>query len=71
MIIAAIIFVLFMIAVAAVTFFLLKRAVKMAIRAAIVLLILLIALVGGVSLWRFGADKVSDKPQPTTIKKTR
>ncbi|MGI8640257.1 MAG: hypothetical protein ACR2MG_09875 [Pyrinomonadaceae bacterium] len=71
MTIAAIIFALFMIAVAAVTFFVLKRAIKMAVRAAIVALILLIAVVGGVSLWWFGtADNTSDKPQPT-IKKSR
>ncbi|CAN5412041.1 hypothetical protein BH18ACI1_BH18ACI1_01140 [soil metagenome] len=70
MTITAIIFVVFMIAVAAITFFLLKRAIKMAIRAAIVALILLIAIVGGISLWMFGTDKTSDKP-PTTIKKSR
>ena len=70
MTIAAIIFVVFMIAVAAITFFLLKRAIKMAIRAAIVALILLIAIVRGISLWMFGTDKTSDKP-PTTIKKSR
>jgi hypothetical protein len=68
--IAAIIFVVFLIATAAITFFVLKRAVKMAIRAAIVALILLIAVVGGVSLWWFGADKTTGKP-PATIKKTR
>ena len=68
--IAAIGFVIFLIAVAAITFFVLKRAVKMAIRAAIVALILLIAIVGGISLWMFGSSKTSDKP-PTTIKKSR
>ena len=68
--IAAIVFVIFLIAVAAVTFFVLKRALKMAIRAAIVALILLIAAVGGVSLWWFGTNHSSDK-QPTTIKKSR
>ena len=68
--IAAIVFVIFLIAVAAISFFVLKRAVKMAMRAAIVALILLIAIVGGVSLWWFGTDKSSDKP-PTTIKKSR
>ena len=70
MTIAAIIFVIFLIAVAAITFFVLKRAFKMAIRAAIVALILLIALVGGVSLWWIGTSNNSDKP-PTTIKKSR
>jgi len=68
--IAAIGFVVFLIVVAAITFFVLKRALKMAIRAAIVALILLIAVVGGVSLWWFGADNGSDK-QPATIKKSR
>lgn len=69
--IAAIVFIIFLIAVAAVTFFVLKRAVKMAIRAAIVALILLIALVGGVSLWWFGSsDKASDKT-PVSNKKSR
>lgn len=68
--IAAIGFVIFLIVVAAITFFVLKRALKMAVRALIVALILLIAVVGGVSLWWFGTDKTSDKP-PTTIKKTR
>ena len=68
--IAAIIFALFTIAVAVVTFFVLKRALKMALRAAIVALILLIAVVGGTSLWWFGADSGSDK-QPATIKKSR
>ncbi len=70
MAIAAIIFVVFLAAVAAITFFVLKRALKMAFRAAIVALILLIALVGGVSLWMFGTDKTPEKP-PVTNKKTR
>lgn len=70
MTIAAIIFVVFLIAVAAITFFVLKRAFKMAIRAAIVALVLLIALVGGISLWWVGTSKTDDKP-PTTIKKSR
>ena len=70
MTIAAIIFVIFMLSVAAVTFFVLKRAIKMAVRAAIIALIVLIAIVGSASLWWFGIN--SDKPQqPATIKKTR
>ena len=68
--IAAIIFVIFTIAVAAITFFVLKRALKMAIRAAIVGLILLIAVVGGASLWWFGTSDNSGK-QPAVIKKSR
>lgn len=67
---AAIISVLFLIAVAAVTFVLLKRALKMAVRAAIVALILLIAAVGGASLWWFGANSNAEK-QPAVIKKSR
>lgn len=70
MTIAAIIFVVFLIAVAAITFFVLKRAVKMAIRAAIIALILLIAAVGSASLWWFGTDKTPVK-NPPAIKKTR
>lgn len=70
MTIAVIIFVIFMLAVAAVTFFVLKRAIKMAIRAAIVVLILLIAIVGSVSLWWFSADKTPAK-NPPAIKKPR
>ncbi len=68
--IAAIVFVVILIAVAAITFFVLKRALKMALRAAIVALILLIALVGGVSLWWFGANTTADK-SPANIKKSR
>lgn len=68
--IAAIVFAVFLIAVAAITFFVLKRALKMAVRAAIVALILLIAVVGGASLWWFGTNNRSDK-QPATIKKSR
>ncbi len=71
MTIAAIIFVVFMIAVAAITFFLLKRAIKMAIRAAIVALILLIAIVGGASLWWFGSTDKSPDKTPVTNKKSR
>lgn len=67
---AAIVFVTFLLAVAAITFFVLKKAMKMAIRAAIVALILLIAIVGGVSLWMFGTSGNSDN-RPAVIKKTR
>ncbi len=68
--IAAIVFVVFLIVVAAITFFVLKKAIKMAFRAAIVALILMIAVVGGISLWWFGANGISDKP-PANIKKSR
>jgi len=67
---AAISFVVILIAVATVTFFVLKKAIKMAVRAIIVALILLIALVGGVSLWMFGSDKATEKP-PANVKKSR
>ena len=66
--IAAIIFVIFLLAVAAITFFVMKKAVKMAIRAAIVALILLIAVVGGISLWMFGTDGNSDNRAVPTKK---
>ncbi len=69
--IAGVGFVIFLIAVAAITFFVLRKAVKMAIRAAIVALILLIAVVGGASFWWFGgADKASDN-RAVPVKKTR
>ena len=69
--IAALIFVIFLIAVAAITFFVLKRAVRMTIRATIVALVLRSAVVGSVSLWWFGSsDKTSDKT-PVTNKKSR
>lgn len=67
---AAIGFVVFLIAVAAIVFFVLKKAIKMAVRAVIVALILLIAVVGGVSLWMFGSDKAAEKP-PANVKKSR
>jgi hypothetical protein len=69
--IAAIIFVIFLFAVAAITFFVMKKAVKMAIRAAIVALILLIAVVGGVSLWMFGTDGNNSNTRPAANKKAR
>jgi hypothetical protein len=63
--------VIFLIVIAAVAFFVLKRVVKMAIRATIVALILLIAIVGGVSLWMFGgADKTSDN-RSAPVRKVR
>lgn len=49
--IAAVIFVLVMIAVAYIAFRILKRTVKMAFRAIIVLIILGIAIIGGLALW--------------------
>jgi hypothetical protein len=61
--IAAVVFVVFLIAVAAVTFFVLKKALKMALRAAIVGLILLIAIAGGISFWLF-SEKSSGARAP-------
>ncbi|MGI8787253.1 MAG: hypothetical protein ACR2HG_05770 [Pyrinomonadaceae bacterium] len=68
MVTAAIVFVIFLAATAAITFFVLRRAVKLAIRAAIVAMILAIAVVGGASLWWFGSTSAK---QPVTIKKSR
>jgi uncharacterized membrane protein len=68
MTIAAIVFVIFLLAVAAITFFVMKKAVKMAIRAAVVALILLIAVVGGISLWMFGIDGNSNNRAVPTKK---
>jgi flagellar basal body-associated protein FliL len=71
MTITAIVFVIFLFAVATITFFVMKKAVKMAIRAAIVALILLIAVVGGISLWMFGTDGNNSDNRPATNKKSR
>ena len=71
MTVAAIIFTVFLFAVAAITFFVLKRAMKMAIRAAIVALILLIAVVGGISLWMFGTNGNASDNRPAANKKVR
>lgn len=68
MTIAAIIFTIFLLAVAAITFFVMKKAIKMAVRAAIVALILLIAIVGGVSFWMFSADNAADNRAVPTKK---
>ncbi len=71
MTVAAIIFTIFLLAVAAITFFVLKKAMKMAIRAAIIALILLIAVVGGISLWMFGIDGNNSDNRPAANKKAR
>ncbi|HXH70645.1 MAG TPA: hypothetical protein VNI60_09985 [Pyrinomonadaceae bacterium] len=71
MTITAIIFVIFLLAVAAITFFVMKKAVKIAIRAVIVALILLIAIVGGISLWMFGTDGNNSDSRPAANKKAR
>ncbi len=66
--IAAIVFIIFIIAVAAITFFVLKKAIKMAVRTAIVFLILLIGIVGAASLWYFGSDSGANKTTAPTKK---
>lgn len=71
MTIAAIIFAIFLLAVAAITFLVLKKAFKMAIRALIVALILLIGIVGGISLWMFGTDGIGSGNRPAVNKKAR
>ena len=53
--IAAILFFLVMLAIAYIAFRVLKKTIQMAIRALIVLLILVIAMVGGVALWNLDA----------------
>ncbi len=67
--IAAVVFIVFIIAIAVVTFFVLKKAIKMAIRAAIVFLILIIGIVGAASLWYYNSD--SNKTPAATNKKSR
>ena len=66
--IAAIIFIIFLLAVAGVTFFILKRTIKMAIRAIVVLLILLVAIAGSFALWHFGFDSTPFKKSVKTKK---
>ncbi|MCB1023996.1 MAG: hypothetical protein KDB79_06395 [Acidobacteria bacterium] len=66
--IAAVIFVLIMLAVAYIAFRILKKTVKMAMRALIVLLILVVAAAGGIALWNMN----SGAPVKTTrTKKSR
>ena len=68
--IAAAVFVIFLIAVAAITFFVLKKALKMAIRAAIVALILLIAIAGGISFWLFSEKGSNTRPAANSSTKS-
>ncbi len=62
-----IIFFLIFAAIAFVTFKLLKRTVKMAIRIVIVAIILLVAIIGGLALLPFGT---SPRPERAPIKTT-
>ncbi|MGI8669013.1 MAG: hypothetical protein ACR2J3_04095 [Aridibacter sp.] len=68
--IAAIIFFVIMLAVAFIAFRILKKTLKMAIRAIVVLLILIIALVGGVALWNMDGKDIIRKT-PIKTKKSR
>jgi hypothetical protein len=61
--IAAVVFFLIFAAVAYISFRLLKRTVKMAVRLAIVGVILAVALAGSIALWYTGA--VRSTPTPT------
>ena len=55
-----------MLAVAYVVFRLLKRTVKMAFRAIVVLVILAVALVGGAALWNLDSLGFAGKSTPST-----
>ncbi len=68
--IAGVSFTVVLIVVAAITFFVLKKAFKMAIRAVIVALILLIAIVGGVSLWMFSEKTPAARPAANSTKRS-
>ena len=63
--VAGIAFFLVLAALAAVAFFFIKRTVKMAIRMAIVGVILLIAIVGGISFWMFSSSDSAPTKRPT------
>ena len=63
---AAVIFILIMLAIAYIAFRILKRTLKMAMRAVVVLVILAIAVVGGLALWNM--DLITQK---STSSKTR
>lgn len=69
--IIAILFFFLMLAVAYITFRMLKKVVKMTVRAVIALLILMIALVGGLVLWNVNAGIFSDKKPSTTTDRSR
>ncbi len=60
--IVAIIFILVMLAIAYIAFRLLKKALKMAFRTIIVLVILGVAIIGGIALWNMDGDDSNSKP---------
>ncbi|MDH3529765.1 MAG: hypothetical protein OEQ28_09380 [Acidobacteriota bacterium] len=63
---AAIIFVFVVLFIAYVVFRVLKKTVKMAIRALIVLVLITLALVGGAALWSVnGSERSLDLPTET------
>ena len=57
-----------MIVIAIIAFFVLKKVVKMAIRAVIVAVILLIAIVGGISLWMSSEKTPAARPAANSTK---
>ncbi len=57
--IAALVFTLIGLGIAYVVFRILKKTVKMAVRALIVLLLIIITLAGGMYLWTYGDAKSS------------
>jgi hypothetical protein len=62
--VGGVVFFLVMAAVAALTFFFLKKSVKMAFRMAIVGVILLVALLGGIAVLYFGLSSDGPRPRP-------
>ncbi len=68
---AAVVFVLICIAVAITAFLLLRKTLKMAFRMAIVGVILLIAIVGGVAALYLGLSSDSPRPGPRPSSPTR
>ena len=63
--IAAIIFVLVMLAVGYVVFRILKKTLKIAFRALILLIIIGVALIGGLALWSASGSDESKPPSST------
>lgn len=61
--ITAVIFVLVMVGVAYITFRILKKTVKMAMRALIVLLILAVAGAGGIAIWNINSGTPAKTPR--------
>lgn len=66
--IAAIFFLLVMLVVAYIAFRVLKKTMKMAFRAIIVLVILAIAIAGGLALWSMSGQSTN---KPSTSKKNK